>query len=57
VIYQTRGDFDTEMELHALFDRERLSGEWFSPSHELIEFIEQLRAGECATFGAGSVKL
>lgn len=34
------GRFSTENELHRQFNHLRLRGEWFSPSEELLSFIE-----------------
>lgn len=36
-----RGFTQTERELHAKFRKDRMRGEWFSPSEELMAFIEE----------------
>jgi hypothetical protein len=34
------GDLDTEREIHSTFRYSRIRGEWFSPSPELMKFID-----------------
>lgn len=38
---------DYEAQLHQKFAHLRIRGEWFSPSVELIEFVESLISGNC----------
>lgn len=41
----TPGDISSERTLHKRFSASRVSGEWFSPSPELIEFIDTIKRG------------
>lgn len=36
------GEIQTEREMHNKFAQYRIKGEWFSPSDELLDFIENL---------------
>lgn len=38
------GDVDKERELHRQFARLRMEGEWFARGHELLEYIDQVKA-------------
>lgn len=38
-----QGFVTTERELHAKFRKDRMRGEWFAPSEELMTFIEEKR--------------
>lgn len=40
------GGQQAEKEMHALFDNFRLSGEWFEPRREILEYIET-RSEDC----------
>ena len=37
----TKGNLDYEKRLHLMFDDSRLRGEWFSPTVDLLNFIEK----------------
>src|SRR5437660_918416 len=52
LIGRMAGVLDDEGELHARFKRERLRGEWFSPTPALLEFIA-LQASLSAGLPAG----
>jgi len=55
----TDGDQQLERRIHALFDAERLRGEWFEPSGRILLFIDQIvsfgveRAIEAVELSAG----
>lgn len=42
IINTTSGNLSVEQALHKKFQIERLSGEWFSPSQSLLNFLEQI---------------
>lgn len=39
LIGYVNGDKNKEKELHCQFSQDRLNGEWFSPSNEILDFI------------------
>ena len=41
----TWGEEDLERKLHRRFDKERIRGEWFRPTPELLKYIESLGEG------------
>lgn len=44
LLHYVRGSKENEAELHAHFARDRIRGEWFRPSAELIDYIETLKS-------------
>ena len=42
ILKTIEGDLKTEAKLHKKFTKYRLSGEWFSPSFELVSYIDSL---------------
>lgn len=44
LLFSMQGDLDKERELHQKFARLRMEGEWFARGHELLEYIEQVKA-------------
>lgn len=43
LILSFRGFPEKERELHAKFREHRMSGEWFTPSDEIMEFVKEQR--------------
>lgn len=44
LLFSMEGDVEKERELHSKFSHLRMEGEWFARGHELLEYIEQVRA-------------
>lgn len=44
LLFAMEGDMDKERELHQQFARLRMEGEWFARGHELLEYIDQVKA-------------
>jgi hypothetical protein len=43
LLHGVQGDYDLEYALHERFANDRLHGEWFTPSPELLAYIEGLK--------------
>jgi hypothetical protein len=42
VVATMRGGIEVERTLHRAFAKDRLHGEWFNPSRELVAFIDEI---------------